>query len=198
MNKMTATRAGRRPTNHDVTRTASVSSASGMSADDFTGARVATEHLIEADRHIATISWPLDLTGAIDRLDVYNLALDAANIAHDVSLVTEGDWSHSSGRDAMSRLLAHIPDIDALVAANDAMATGAVASRRAAALPSRTMSQLSGSTRESPQRAIHHPLACASRSTTSAEKWCVSSSTNPKASQSGSLPSSTSANPRCR
>jgi DNA-binding LacI/PurR family transcriptional regulator len=61
-----------------------------------------------------------------DRLDGYVDALVEAGIEPDPELSEEGDFSERSGRDAMDDLLTRRPDIDAVFAASDLMAMGAM------------------------------------------------------------------------
>jgi len=95
--------------------------------DNRAGGVAATDHLVEIGRRtIATISGPLDMTAAIDRLDGYRDALRAAGLEPDPGLETAGDFTQESGIVAMQELLARRPDLDAVFAANDVMATGAL------------------------------------------------------------------------
>lgn len=99
-----------------------------VSADDRAGARTATAHLLSTGRRrIAAITGPLDQAGSLERLQGYYEALDAADIPRDPSLVAEGDWSHPSGRAAITRVLETAPDLEGLFGGNDAMAAGAIA-----------------------------------------------------------------------
>jgi DNA-binding LacI/PurR family transcriptional regulator len=75
---------------------------------------------------IATISGPLDMTAAIDRLDGHRDALRAAGIEPTHELEAAGDFTQESGIRAMEDLLARRRDLDAVFAANDLMATGAM------------------------------------------------------------------------
>ncbi|GLI27118.1 LacI family transcriptional regulator [Agromyces rhizosphaerae] len=109
------------------------STIASVSADDRSGARVATEHLIGLGRRrIGVITGPLDIGGAIDRLDGYRDALEAAGLPFDPALVATGDWLNVSGREAMTRLLATAPEVDAVFASNDLMASGAMTALRIA------------------------------------------------------------------
>ncbi|MBB2903166.1 DNA-binding LacI/PurR family transcriptional regulator [Kineococcus radiotolerans] len=94
------------------------------------GAQAATQHLIaEGRRRIAAIG---ALRGqrrgtAALRLAGYRRALDAAGLPYEDDLVLDvGVWTRSAGADGTRRLLAERPDLDAVVAFNDAMALGAV------------------------------------------------------------------------
>ena len=95
--------------------------------DNRGGAATATAHLVDIGRQaIATISGPLDMTAAIDRLDGHRDALRAAGMEPNPELEVAGDFTQESGIRAMEELLARRPNLDAVFAANDVMATGAL------------------------------------------------------------------------
>jgi DNA-binding LacI/PurR family transcriptional regulator len=103
-----------------------------VDVDNVQGARSAVEHLIETGRKvIGTISGPPDMSAGLDRLAGYRQALDAAGIARDGSLETTADFSQQGGADAMRRILEVRPDLDAVFAASDLMAAGAIGVLRA-------------------------------------------------------------------
>ncbi|MFI8500877.1 LacI family DNA-binding transcriptional regulator [Streptomyces sp. NPDC085524] len=94
-----------------------------VDADNRGGAREAVRHLVaQGRRRIAHIAGPLDQTSAADRLSGYRDVLPAA----DPALVAEGDFTVVGGARAMAGLLDRCPDVDAVFAANDLMATGAL------------------------------------------------------------------------
>nr|WP_307834452.1 LacI family DNA-binding transcriptional regulator [Actinoplanes lichenicola] len=100
---------------------------SSVMADDRNGGRSAVEHLIAAGRtRIATITGPQDTAGGVDRLQGYHDALIAHGLTIDPARIVHGDWSRESGAAAMRTLLDHTPDLDAVFAASDAMAAGAL------------------------------------------------------------------------
>ncbi len=66
------------------------------------------------------------------RLDGYREALREAGVAVDEDLVAAGDFTEEGGRVAMRELLRRHPDLDAVFAASDVMASGAVLELRAA------------------------------------------------------------------
>jgi len=95
-----------------------------VAADDEEGAREMVAHLRSLGRRrIATIAGPLDTPGGITRLDGYRTELGDDL---DESLIRHGDYSRASGEAAMTDLLAASPDVDAVFAANDRMAAGAL------------------------------------------------------------------------
>ena len=111
-------------------RTAEVSY---VDVDNVAGARSAVEHLIASGRQtIATIAGPRDMAVGIDRLTGYRQALEAAGFTFDPELAIAGDFSQESGADLMRRILETRPDVDAVFAASDLMAAGAVQALRSA------------------------------------------------------------------
>jgi DNA-binding LacI/PurR family transcriptional regulator len=62
----------------------------------------------------------------VDRLNGYRDALSEAGIALDTSLIETADFTQESGAAAMERLLKTNSDIDAVFAASDLMAAGAL------------------------------------------------------------------------
>jgi DNA-binding LacI/PurR family transcriptional regulator len=98
-----------------------------VDSDNLGGARAATQHLIERGaRRIATITGPLDMTAAQDRLAGARAAAAAAGLALPDTAVRTGDFSVEGGAAATARLLDSDPDIDGIVAASDLMAVGAL------------------------------------------------------------------------
>lgn len=73
-------------------------------------------------RRIGTITGSLDNPDGIDRLQGYKLALQAAGIAYDKSIVVEGNFTQKAGYQATETLLQH--NVDAIFAANDSTAFG--------------------------------------------------------------------------
>jgi DNA-binding LacI/PurR family transcriptional regulator len=102
-------------------------SASYVDVDNRQGARSAVEHLIAGGRRvIATIAGPSDMPPGIDRLAGYRDAIAEAGLPADPDLEACGDFTQTSGAEAMVQLLAARPDIDAVFAASDLMAAGAL------------------------------------------------------------------------
>ena len=101
--------------------------------DNAGGAGQAVAHLGRTGRRrIATITGPQDMTAGLHRLEGYRTALLAAGLPIDEALVAAGDFSEQSGREAMTTLLQRVPDLDAVFAASDPMAIGALAALSAA------------------------------------------------------------------
>ncbi|MFE0413668.1 LacI family DNA-binding transcriptional regulator [Streptomyces tendae] len=105
-----------------------------VDADNAGGARGAVMHLLDTGRStIGAISGPLDMYVAQCRLRGYREALDPAGVPAGASLVVEGDdFTEESGHRAMTELLARHPDLDAVFAASDTLAAGALNALRAA------------------------------------------------------------------
>ncbi|MFI6849302.1 LacI family transcriptional regulator [Kitasatospora sp. NBC_00085] len=94
-----------------------------VDSDNRGGARLAVGHLRALGRGaIATITGPLDQTSAMDRLDGYRDVLPDG----DPALIAEADFTPDGGGRAMAELLGRRPDLDAVFAASDAMASGAL------------------------------------------------------------------------
>ncbi|MGI8667437.1 MAG: LacI family DNA-binding transcriptional regulator [Jatrophihabitans sp.] len=98
-----------------------------VDSDNVGGAAMATEYLIGSDRRrIATITGPLDMCAGQDRLGGYQQALAMAGRPAPGELIAHGTFSIASGRAAMAELLAADPSIDAVFAASDLTAIGAM------------------------------------------------------------------------
>lgn len=96
--------------------------------DNRAGARQAVKYLLGKGRRcIATIAGPQDMGVGVDRLAGYRDALLASGLTE---LVAYGDFSEESGASAMRELLEAHPDLDAVFAASDLMAVGAMRALR--------------------------------------------------------------------
>ncbi len=103
---------------------------SWVAADDRAGAQQITRYLVERGRErIAMITGPLDTPGGLERLAGFRDVLGER--AQD-QLIAVGDYSRESGEAAMARLLTATPDLDAVFAASDLMAAGAMLTLAAA------------------------------------------------------------------
>lgn len=99
-----------------------------VSVDEVGGARAMVGHLWGTGRRrVATIAGPLDTPGGRFRLEGYRLEMGGDL---DEDLVAYGDYSAASGSAAMEELLRRAPDLDAVFAASDLMAAGAMATLR--------------------------------------------------------------------
>lgn len=107
--------------------------ACSISLDDEMGGKMAVEHLISlGHRRIAMVTGPMIEECSNDRLGGYLSALSEAGIVFDPALVIEGDWSATSGDQAVARWREQNIDFTALFAQNDRMAIGAMRSLRQA------------------------------------------------------------------
>ena len=107
---------GRSPTN---------SSINFVDVENYGGARKVVQHLIGLGRRrIGHISGPRNLIAGLDRYQGYLSALYEGGIFPDPTLVVEGDFTDLSGYSGVQRLLPNHPD--AIFAASDAMANGAL------------------------------------------------------------------------
>jgi DNA-binding LacI/PurR family transcriptional regulator len=98
-----------------------------VDADNVGGGELATHHLLESGRaRVATVTGPLDMCAGQDRLAGYRSAVEAAGLSYDESLVSVGDFTSAGGFAATQRLLRERPDVDAIFAASDLAAFGAV------------------------------------------------------------------------
>ena len=93
-----------------------------VDVDSVGGAAAAVRHLVSVGRkRIATIAGPQDMVAGIDRLNGYLSALEGAP-----PLIAYGEFTRASGSAAMRELLATAPDLDAVFAASDLTADGAL------------------------------------------------------------------------
>ncbi|GAA2224268.1 LacI family transcriptional regulator [Herbiconiux moechotypicola] len=106
-----------------------------VSADDRHGAVEMVRYLVSrGHRRIATIAGPADTPGGIARLEGYRQVISEQGglVDADDALVEVSDYTVGGGAAAMRALLARRPDLDAVFAANDAMAVGALDALRSA------------------------------------------------------------------
>jgi LacI family transcriptional regulator len=102
-------------------------------ADSRTGVRLAVGHLHALGRRrIGMINGPLDTVPGASRGAAYREALEDLGLPYDESLVQIGDFYRAEGARAVAELLARVPDVDALMCANDLIALGALDVLRAA------------------------------------------------------------------
>jgi LacI family transcriptional regulator len=102
-----------------------------ITVDNFTGAHAMTTHLLEhGHRRIAIITGTPGNVDANERLRGYQTALGDNGIAADETLVVQGNFTESSGVDAVKTLLALSQRPTAIFASNDSMAIGALSALR--------------------------------------------------------------------
>jgi len=104
-----------------------------VAIDDVTAAEKATSHLIDEHgaKQLVHISGPMAHQSAIDRYEGFRQSLTLHGLPHPRHFLT-GDYSEESGRMAMRHLLQSKTTFDAVFAANDEMAIGAMSELRAA------------------------------------------------------------------
>ncbi|MER7757550.1 LacI family DNA-binding transcriptional regulator [Kitasatospora sp. NPDC097643] len=101
-----------------------------VDADNLAGARAAVRRLCASGRRaVATIAGPPDTAAGADRLAGYHQAL-AATLPAARPAVAYGDFSSASGEHAMQWLLDQRPELNAVFAASDQMAAGALRTLR--------------------------------------------------------------------
>jgi DNA-binding LacI/PurR family transcriptional regulator len=93
-----------------------------VGVDQVTGARMATEHLLQlGHREIVHVSGPQDWTEARARVEGWRAAMRDAGLRPAEPI--PGDWTSRSGY-AAGRAVGDLPDVTAVFAANDQMAIG--------------------------------------------------------------------------
>jgi LacI family transcriptional regulator, repressor for deo operon, udp, cdd, tsx, nupC, and nupG len=98
-----------------------------VSIDNISGARKATEHLVNlGHKRIGFISGPLSGVLGQDRLKGFYQAMVRYNLTVEAILVQEGDFTYESGFNMMMKFLALDNPPTAVFAANDEMAFGAI------------------------------------------------------------------------
>lgn len=103
-----------------------------VSVDESGSARAMTEYLRnKGHRRIAAVAGPADTPGGRYRLEGFRAEMGDDYLPE---LVAEGDYGRESGFSAMTQILQRSRDIDAVFAASDSMAAGAVAALRKAGL----------------------------------------------------------------
>ncbi|MEZ4767967.1 MAG: LacI family DNA-binding transcriptional regulator [Caldilineales bacterium] len=106
-------------------------SVGSVALDDVGAGRLATRHLLDlGHRRIGLICGPDEEDCTQDRLSGYLDALAAAGVTGDPGLIMEGDWSATSGYQALARLLELDSPPTAIFAQNDRMAVGVLRAAR--------------------------------------------------------------------
>ena len=100
---------------------------SSVVVDNAIAIEEVVDHLVSIGRtRIGHISGPANWHEADDRREGWQHGLEKHRLEADPGLCEEGDWDPPSGAAAMGALLDRTPDLDAVVAANDRMALGAM------------------------------------------------------------------------
>jgi methyl-accepting chemotaxis protein/DNA-binding LacI/PurR family transcriptional regulator len=112
-----------------VTIAGSIPAYPGIVADNRSGVRATMAHLIDEHNYskIAFIKGAVEAIDAIVRFEGYKEALAEFGIPVDQRLIVQGDFSVESGAAAVKELLDGQIEFEAIVAANDNMALGAMA-----------------------------------------------------------------------
>ena len=98
-----------------------------VAVDNFSGAKQATQHLIDQGRRkIGIITGPLTWWEARERYAGWEATMHQANLETPSSLVVEGEWTAAAGEQGLNILLNQEPDIDAVFASSDQIALGAM------------------------------------------------------------------------
>jgi LacI family transcriptional regulator len=98
-----------------------------ISVDNYYGGQLAMSHLIENSyEHIAHISGPMEWWEAQERFKAWKDGVHEAGQDDSERCWSEGNWSSASGREAAEDLFSKYPEMDAIFAANDQMALGAL------------------------------------------------------------------------
>ena len=96
-----------------------------VDVDNVAGGAKATQRLIDGGcTRIATIAGPLTMQSALDRLEGWRRAIDAAGV--EAGPVVDGDFTMLGGARAMREMLDADARIDGIFIASDLMASGAV------------------------------------------------------------------------
>jgi DNA-binding LacI/PurR family transcriptional regulator len=105
---------------------------SWVDADNAAGAASAAAHLVESGRtRVATVAGPQDMVPGKDRLLGWRRALEASGLGVDPGLAEPAaDFTHEAGAKAMRALLERRPELDAVFAASELLALGAMRALR--------------------------------------------------------------------
>lgn len=109
-----------------------------VSIDNYLGGQLAMSHLIEQGyQDIGHISGPLDWWEALERKSAWCDGLKEINQDDKDEYWVEGNWSSSSGAQAIEKLYEQYPEMDAVFVANDQMALSVMqfACRRGVRIP---------------------------------------------------------------
>ena len=100
---------------------------SSVTLDEVAAGSMATQHLIDlGHRCIAHITGPIQEDCSRNRQKGYHNAMQSAGLVPDSELTQEGDWSATSGCQAVQRWIKKGAQFSAIFAQNDRMAIGAI------------------------------------------------------------------------
>ena len=104
---------------------------SSICLDDERAAYDATKHLLSLGHtHIAMVTGPVEEDCVVDRGTGYRRAIQEAGVEVDESLIVTGDWSATSGKEALLALMGREDVPTAIFAQNDRMAMGVLRAAR--------------------------------------------------------------------
>ncbi len=96
-------------------------------SDSEEGAYRITEHLLSlGHRQIAMLAGPQSVSTAIDRVNGYRRAFREAGLSKSAEQISWGEFTQEAGYKMAQQMLTELPDITALVAANNFIAIGAM------------------------------------------------------------------------
>lgn len=96
-----------------------------VDVDNVEGARLAIRHLVDRGRRrVATVTGPLSIQAGVDRRTGYREVLAECGLR--ALPEANGNFTRASGATAMRELLDREPELDAVFAASDSMAAGAL------------------------------------------------------------------------
>jgi LacI family transcriptional regulator len=96
-----------------------------ISVDNYTGGRLATEHLVSRGyRKIGLITGPRNWQSAQERMRGWKDALVSAGYSSDECQIVEGAWTADSGESGFRKLIETFPEMEAVFVSNDQMAFG--------------------------------------------------------------------------
>lgn len=118
---------GRRPPVVELVRRSEAPRGDSCELDDFRGAEAATRLLIEhGHRRIATIVGPSATSTSRHRRAGFEYAVSQGGLKPDEQVIADGPYSHEWGRQAALQILRSHPEITALFAASNQLASGAL------------------------------------------------------------------------
>ena len=98
---------------------------STVTIDNYTGAKLATQHLLDCGRlNIGHISGPMDWWESQERYKGWRDTLINSGIDPEDRMIAEGNWSTKSGKKGFEQLKSTFPEMDAIFIANDQMSLG--------------------------------------------------------------------------
>lgn len=102
-----------------------------VSVDNYHGACLAVEHLYEQGwQRIGFLAGPVGYPMTSERQRGWRESLQRRGVDTEDGLMAHGEWTPQGGAGAMRALLAARPDVEAVLAYNDAMALGATVAAR--------------------------------------------------------------------